>query len=120
MALSLLTRGTLGRSSITSSEQVCNLQPFPNTWKRGTQKATLSPCAVFSKWIWKKQCIFYFPWQTPWHLRLMILCKIISGLDKYNSGALVSQTAFMCGRTRVIIVCGMCHIFLINSKPSFI
>lgn len=32
---------------------------------------------------------------------------------------LVSQTASLCGRTNVIIVlCGKCDIFLLNSKPS--
>lgn len=32
---------------------------------------------------------------------------------------LVSQTASLCGRTNVIIVCcGTCDIFLLNSKPS--
>lgn len=51
---------------------------------------------------------------------LMILCKIIRGLDKYDSGALVSQVVLMCGRTKAIIACGMCDIFLVNSKPSFI
>lgn len=86
---------------------------------RGTRRAPPASCAVFSKWIWKEWCIFHFPGQTPWHLRLMILCKIIRGLDTHNSGASVSQTALMCGRTKVIIVCGMCDIFPHKQSTKF-
>ena len=86
---------------------------------KGTQRAALASCAVFSKWIWKEQCIFHFPGQTPWHLRLMILCKIIRGLDTHHSGALGSQTALMCRRTKVIIVRGMCDIFPYKQSTKF-
>lgn len=74
-----VTWGKLGHTSITPSGQFCNSQPFPNTWKRGLRTATPSSCAVCSKWVWKEQCIFYCPGQTPWHLRRVSLCKIIRG-----------------------------------------
>lgn len=94
------------------------LNCFLTLGNKGYKKATLSSCAVFSKWVCREQCIFQSPRQTLWLLSLMILCKTLRGLDKYISHALVSQTALMCGRTKVIIVCGMWDIFLL--KPCFI
>lgn len=91
----------------------------PMFGKRGTESYPILLCC--SQQVGLEGAVhFHFQGQTPWHLRRVILCKTIRGLDKDATGASVSQNTLMCGRTKVRIACGMCDIFLINSKPSFI
>ena len=88
-----------GHAGVISSEEACDSQPSPYTCKRGYREWPDPPELDLVRGEVEGACVFYFPGQTPRHLKVMILCKIIREQDKYNSGALASLTALMWGRT---------------------